>query len=167
MSWKSRVAALLFILRLFASVAAAEGDHAKIAVVAGKIAAQSKLLPFAPQREAAAWEFVALHHSELGVLPTWFKEVKREAYDQAIRELFHNRERLALIRAGDERQYILALEIWQVESQSQFSWSGTRWRPSDFLNWSERSNVCSTAKSIFSGRSLSIIATKRSNHTML
>lgn len=47
---------------------------------------------------------------------TRFKEVKREAYDQAIRELFHNRERLALIRAGDERQYALALEIWQVES---------------------------------------------------
>lgn len=48
MSWKSQAAALLLSLRLFASVAAAEGDHAKITVDAGKIAAQSELLPFAP-----------------------------------------------------------------------------------------------------------------------
>jgi hypothetical protein len=73
--------------------------------------------PFTPQREAAALEFVRLHHAELGGLLARLQELKREEYELAIRELFQTRERLAAIRAGDEALYALTLEIWQVESQ--------------------------------------------------
>ncbi len=117
MLWKVPAVALLLSVRLLTSVAAAEGEPVKISGGAGKIAPIPEVPPFTPQRETAALGFVAQHHSELGALLARLKEVKREEYEQAIRELFHTRERLALIRAGDERQYALALEIWQVESQ--------------------------------------------------
>jgi hypothetical protein len=73
--------------------------------------------PFTPERETAALEFVAKHHAELGRLLTRLKELNREDYERAVRELFATRERLAAVERTDERQYPWALELWQVESQ--------------------------------------------------
>jgi len=73
--------------------------------------------PFTPERETAALEFVGKHHAELSGLLAGLKELKRDEYELAIRELFQTRERLAAIRTGDEGLYGLMLEIWQVESQ--------------------------------------------------
>jgi hypothetical protein len=89
---------------------AAKGGHQ------GK-SAMAEPPPFTPERETAALEFVGRHHAELGELLARLKELKRDEYESAIRELFQTRERLAAIRAGDEPLHALMLEVWQVESQ--------------------------------------------------
>lgn len=80
--------------------------------------APSKLPAFTPEREAAALKFVSEHHAELQSLLNRLKSSNATAYEQAIRDLFRNSERLAAIQErGELKRYDLELESWKVESR--------------------------------------------------
>jgi hypothetical protein len=76
-----------------------------------------ELPPFTPEREAAALQFVAQHHPELGEVLARVKTLNRDQYQQAIRELFLEAEKLAAVKEKDEGLYQLLLEAWKVKSR--------------------------------------------------
>lgn len=87
-----------------------------------KPAAAGKIPPpplpaFTPQREAAALDFVAQHHPELSGVLAQLKGLKRDEYEQAIRELAQTQERLALAQQSDEALHDLMLDAWKADSQ--------------------------------------------------
>jgi hypothetical protein len=76
-----------------------------------------ELPPFTPEREAAALRFIAQHHPELGDVLARVKTINRDQYQQAIRELFQEAEKLAAVKEKDERLYELMLDAWKVKSR--------------------------------------------------
>lgn len=72
---------------------------------------------FTPEREAAAVDFVARNHAELSSVLVQLKGIKRDEYEQAIRELSQTQERLELIKPADEPLHELTLEAWKADSQ--------------------------------------------------
>jgi hypothetical protein len=88
---------------------------------AGRLSAGPKppaeLPAFTPQRETAALEFVAQHHAELSEVLTRLKKLSRDQYEQAIHQLSQEAEKLATVRANDEKLHELMLEAWKVKSR--------------------------------------------------
>lgn len=72
---------------------------------------------FSVEREAAALAFVNSQHPELAVLLAGLEVMNRSEYESAIRELFHESERLANLRERDPQFHALALERWKVDSR--------------------------------------------------
>lgn len=78
-----------------------------------------ELPAFTPERETAALRFVDEHHPELRAVLDRVGNLNRQQYEQAIRELFQESDRLALVKKNDEALYLLMLESWQVKSRSE------------------------------------------------
>ena len=77
----------------------------------------AELPAFTPDREAAALEFVAQHHPELSAVLAQLKGLKRDEYEQAIRELAQTREKLATLKQADKDLHGLMLDAWKSDSQ--------------------------------------------------
>jgi hypothetical protein len=76
-----------------------------------------ELPAFTPEREAAALAFVQQHHAELGEVLAHLKKLNRDQYEQAIRQLFLEIEKLTLVQSNDEKLHALMLESWKVNSR--------------------------------------------------
>jgi hypothetical protein len=76
-----------------------------------------ELPPFTPERETAALQFIAEHHPELAEVLSRLKSLSREQYEQAIRQLSQERDKLANVKLNDEKLHGLMLEAWKVNSR--------------------------------------------------
>jgi hypothetical protein len=76
-----------------------------------------ELPAFTTERETAALRFIAEHHPELGEVLARLKTLNREQYEQAIRQLSHERDKLTNVQPNDEKLYELMLEAWKVNSR--------------------------------------------------
>jgi hypothetical protein len=85
--------------------------------VCGGPKAPVELLPFTPERETAALRFVQEHHPELSDVLTRLKTFSREQYEQAVRQLFQESEKLAAVKTQDDKLHELMLEYWKVNSR--------------------------------------------------
>jgi len=72
-----------------------------------------------PAREAAVMAFVERNHSELAGLLTHLKTNQPKEYERAVRDLFRNTEKLAMVQERDGKQYDLELKVWQAQSRAQ------------------------------------------------
>ena len=70
-------------------------------------------------REAAALAFVKTHHKELSELLIYLREHDSRKYQQAIRELFRDSERLATIHGRNPEFYEIQLRAWVNRSRIQ------------------------------------------------
>ncbi len=70
-----------------------------------------------PERQAAALKFAELHHPELYELLQNLKQGRRPEYQQAVRQLYNDSERLARIKERMPTRYPLALTEWQLDSR--------------------------------------------------
>jgi hypothetical protein len=111
--WVVVCVAVLVVGEFFTGrVAAGEKPESK-----GSNVARPVLPAFTSEREAAALQFVAEHHAELGAVLGSLKTLDREQYEQAIRELAQTMERLAMLQAKDPVLYELSLEGWKINSR--------------------------------------------------
>ena len=74
-----------------------------------------------PEREAAADTFARLHHPELADLLSRLRASRHGAYDNAVRQLFRDSERLAKLKGRDPQRYELELETWKIGSRIQLA----------------------------------------------
>jgi hypothetical protein len=72
-----------------------------------------------PAREAAVMAFVERNHPELSGLLTHLKTSQPKEYERAVRDLFRNTEKLAMVQERDSKQYDLELKVWQAQSRAQ------------------------------------------------
>jgi hypothetical protein len=105
-----------FLATLLLALEGKGSDKAARKSASGKPAA---LPAFTPERERAALQFVDTHHADLRSVLERLKNLNREQYEQAIRQLFQEAEKLTLVKANDEALYELMLESWQVKSKSE------------------------------------------------
>jgi hypothetical protein len=82
-------------------------------------AAAEAPLPFTPEREAAALNFVRSHHSELVNLLEQLKSKDRRQYEVVVRDLFRTSERLSTMQQNDLPRYEIALQAWKLKSRIQ------------------------------------------------
>lgn len=75
------------------------------------------LPPFTPANEAAALQFVEKQHPELGEVLGRLRALNRDQYEQAIRQIYQDSARLAMIMTGDEKLHGLMLDAWKVNSR--------------------------------------------------
>ena len=74
-----------------------------------------------PEREAAAETFARLHHPELAELLSRLRSSRHGEYDNAVRQLFRESERLAKLKGRDSQRYELELENWKIGSRIQLA----------------------------------------------
>ncbi|MFV0443735.1 MAG: hypothetical protein ACK5Q5_09210 [Planctomycetaceae bacterium] len=74
-----------------------------------------------PERAAAAETFARLHHPDLAELLSRLKAARHGDYDNAIRDLFRESERLAKLKGRDSQRYELELEGWKTASRIQLA----------------------------------------------
>ena len=74
---------------------------------------------FTREREAAALEFVRLHHPELAELLDRLKSNHRSEYERAVRELFRTSERFAQLQERNPGRYQSDLQLWKLNSRIQ------------------------------------------------
>lgn len=98
-----------------ASVAAQES------LTAVTVPAIDPMLEVTPERAAAAETFAGLHHPELAALLSRLKSGGQSAYDNAVRDLFRESERLARLKARDPERYAIELELWKTGSRIQLA----------------------------------------------
>ena len=96
----------------WAMSAAAIGDEVPATKAAGVVCkpSETELPAFTPELETASLEFVRRHHPELSAVLGQLKGLKRDEYEQAVREITKTTEKLAMLKAADERLYELSLE---------------------------------------------------------
>jgi hypothetical protein len=82
-------------------------------------AASEAPLPITPEREAAALDFVRIHHPELVNLLEQLKSKDRRQYEVVVRDLFRTSERLAAMQQNDLPRYEIALQAWKLKSRIQ------------------------------------------------
>ncbi len=70
-----------------------------------------------PERQAAALKFAELHHPELYELLQNLKQGRRPEYQEAVRQLYNDSERLARLKERMPARYPLALAEWQLDSR--------------------------------------------------
>jgi hypothetical protein len=76
-----------------------------------------ELPAFTADRETAALQFLEQHHAALGEVLSRLKGVNRAEYEQAIRELSHEAEKLSAVAKKDAKLHELMLEQWKVGSR--------------------------------------------------
>lgn len=74
-----------------------------------------------PERAAAAETFARLNHPDLAELLKRLKAARQGDYDNAIRALFRESERLAKLKGRDAERYALELEVWKISSRIQLA----------------------------------------------
>jgi hypothetical protein len=82
-------------------------------------AAPEAPLPFTPEREAAALDFVRNHHPQLVNLLEQLKVKDHRQYEVVVRDLFRTSERLATMQQNDLPRYEIALQAWKLKSRIQ------------------------------------------------
>jgi hypothetical protein len=70
-----------------------------------------------PERQAAAMKFAELHHPELFQLLQGLKQGRRPQYQQAVRQLYNDSERLARMKERVPSRYEFLLAEWQLDSR--------------------------------------------------
>lgn len=70
-----------------------------------------------PERQAAAMKFAELHHPELYQLLQGLKRGSRAEYQQAVRQLYSDSERLARLKERAPSRYDFVLTEWQLDSR--------------------------------------------------
>jgi hypothetical protein len=73
--------------------------------------------PYSAERDQSARAFVKDHHVELLEVLERLATLDREQYEQAIRQISAEADRLALVKLRDDKLYELMLESWQVQSR--------------------------------------------------
>jgi len=86
-------------------------------LMAGDGATSAEPPAFTPEREAAALKFVQEHHPDLSAVVARLESVNRQQYEQAIRELYQQAEKLQHVRVTDEELYALLLTNWKLSSR--------------------------------------------------
>jgi len=84
--------------------------HAKRTAPANKVI-------ITPERQAAALKFAELHHPELYDLVNNLKKARRAEYHKAVRQLYHDSERLARLKERLPARYELSLKEWRLDSR--------------------------------------------------
>ncbi|MBA3312465.1 MAG: hypothetical protein M3552_00330 [Planctomycetota bacterium] len=98
----------------FTSLVLAAGLISSTAAVA---TAQPESIAVTPAREAKAIAFARKHHPELAELLSNLKKADAPAFENAIREVSQNTERLEKLRENDAERYELALRVWTLDSR--------------------------------------------------
>ena len=86
-----------------------------------------------PEREAAAETFARLHHPELAELLARLRTADPQAFQNAIRDLFRESERLAKLKGRDSARYELELQAWKVSSRIRLATARLAMADSDSL----------------------------------
>jgi hypothetical protein len=80
--------------------------------------ARVKPAPLSAEREAEALAFAREHHPELATLIEKLRKDNRRQFDQALRQLSLDRDRLVRLKKQSPPQYDLALAAWKLESRA-------------------------------------------------
>lgn len=129
----------------FAVVVVLAGTFADTPVLRGEVrpeptaAAADPMQAITPEREAAAETFARLHHPELADLLQRLKAAHHADYDNAVRDLFRESERLARLKSRDVARYELELQIWKVSSRIRLATARLAMDDSDSLRSDLRS----------------------------
>lgn len=114
---------LLALLTIAGLVMAQEGSApARGSGKAGqgaKAKAKQQPITVTPEREAAVMTFVERNHAEVGELLKHLKEIQPAAYEQAVKDIFRQTERLAGVKERDPAQYELEIVVWKAQSRVQ------------------------------------------------
>lgn len=110
----------LFRMSLFTCLATlclvAMGDDEPKAAKPGKIPAKAKKQATEADREEAVFLLVREHYPDLVELLKRLKGTKQKEYQQAVKELYRDSQRLEAARRDPER-YDLELRAWQLDSR--------------------------------------------------
>lgn len=113
--FRTRLVVTATAISLFVIATAVAGDEATSSP--GQSTKKLDLPAFTPQREAVSLRFVEQHHPELATVIGRLKSVSREQYEQAVRELFVQADKLTRIKSSDEELYRLMLDAWKLQSR--------------------------------------------------
>jgi hypothetical protein len=102
---------------LMAAWASAQSESGKNAASPAKAATDADKVIMTPERQAAAMKFAELHHPELHQLLEGLKRGSRAEYQQAVRQLYHDSERLARLKERAPFRYDFLLAEWQLDSR--------------------------------------------------
>jgi hypothetical protein len=80
--------------------------------------ARVKPSPLSADREAEALAFAREHHPELATLIEKLRKDNRRQFDQALRQLSLDRDRLVRLKKQSPPQYDLALAAWKLDSRA-------------------------------------------------
>jgi hypothetical protein len=83
----------------------------------GNPAPEAPKVIMTPERQAAAMKFAELHHPELFQLLQGLKQGRRPQYQQAVRQLYNDSERLARMKERVPSRYEFLLAEWQLDSR--------------------------------------------------
>src|ERR1700722_6834693 len=81
-------------------------------------AARVKPAPLSAEREAEALAFAREHHPELATLIEKLRKDNRRQFDQALRQLTADRDRLVRLKKTSPPQYDFALAAWKLDSRA-------------------------------------------------
>jgi len=84
------------------------------------------------EQESQSIDFVQSHHPELVVLLQRLKEMDRDEYDSAIRDIIKVRKRLDSLEKRDSELHAVELEGWKVQSQIDLMLAKAVARDKDF-----------------------------------
>jgi flagellar biosynthesis GTPase FlhF len=79
---------------------------------------RAKPAPLSAEREAQALAFAREHHPELAALIEKLRKDNRRQFDQALRQLSQDRDRLVRLKKQSPPQYELALALWKLDSRA-------------------------------------------------
>jgi hypothetical protein len=96
-------------------------DDVPASIAVAKVDAVDPMQEVTPEREAAAETFARLHHPDLAALLARLKEGRQSDYDNAVRALFRESERLAKLKSRDAERYAIELEVWKTGSRIQLA----------------------------------------------
>ena len=117
--WLAGWAVLLTVSLLFAqseNPSSPAGDKSEPARRQASAADGEKVI-MTPERQAAALKFAELHHPELYQLLLGLKRGSRAEYQQAVRQLYNDSERLARLKERVPSRYEFLLTEWQLDSR--------------------------------------------------
>jgi hypothetical protein len=80
--------------------------------------ARAKPAPLSAERESEALAFAREHHPELATLIEKLRKDNRRQFDQALRQLSQDRDRLVRLKKQSPPQYDLALAAWKLDSRA-------------------------------------------------
>jgi hypothetical protein len=80
--------------------------------------ARVKPAPLAAERETEALAFAREHHPELAALIEKLRKDNQRQFDQALRQLSQDRDRLVRLKKTAPPQYDLALSAWKLDSRA-------------------------------------------------
>lgn len=94
-----------------------EEKRAALRAASAKKRAELARVPVTPQREKLALGFARKHHRELADLLSGLKSADQKHYENAVREVARDAERLAKLSQRDKERYQASLRIWKYDSR--------------------------------------------------